>query len=136
MDATESKTTQHQALVIEDDSLLKGLFQRWLEHLGYGVRGCVSGAEALALLEADCEAVHLIVLDQHLSDTDGATLYPELRKLRPDARIVLCSAFEPEGILAAEYRARKIGRVKKPCYLAEFRAALAEAGAAPLPAEG
>jgi len=112
------------AVVVEDDQLLNRLFVKWLERLGYSVTSCHSGAEVLAHLRENPAALSLILLDQHLSDTNGANLYPLIREFQAEARVVVCSAFEPEGRLAAVHRAGGIGFVKKPCFFTDLVKAL------------
>lgn len=122
MNMDEQDGAEKHALVIEDDALLNKLFGKWFERLGYSVHHAFTGKEGLSALEQRTYTV--VMLDQHLPDTTGAELYPKLRELTPNALVVLCSAFEPEGHLREVVRRGEASFVRKPCFYADLVAAL------------
>jgi CheY-like chemotaxis protein len=78
-------------LCIDDD--LKGLQVRQLvlENAGYSVLTACSGREGLELFSAHCVAA--VVLDYAMPEMDGGQVAAELRRLKPEVKILLLSAY-------------------------------------------
>jgi len=87
------------AIILLVDDNPHGLVARRtvLEELGYSIRACLSGAEALQLFAA--ETVDLVITDFRMPNMDGVQLIARLRQLRLDLPIILLSGFvEPLGL--------------------------------------
>ena len=85
-------------ILLVDDSA-DGLLVRkaLLEEMGCRVRVAVNGVEALEKFES--EAFDVIVTDYRMPRMDGIELIQHVRKINPNARIVLLSGFvEPLGL--------------------------------------
>ena len=68
-----------------------------LEELGYRVRTCLSGAEALELFAS--QRVDLMITDFRMPNMDGVELISRIRQQRADLPIILLSGFvEPLGL--------------------------------------
>lgn len=84
-------------LLVDDnrDGLLARRFL--LEELGYQVQIAKSGEEGLKLFEASNFSV--VVTDYRMPRMNGVELIDRIRKVKPDARIILLSGFvEPLGL--------------------------------------
>jgi CheY-like chemotaxis protein len=62
-----------------------------LEHLGYRVLTANSGREGLALFAT--HPVTAVVLDYRMPEMDGGQVAAEIRRLKPDVKILLLSAY-------------------------------------------
>jgi CheY-like chemotaxis protein len=62
-----------------------------LEQLGYRVLTATSGREGLALFAA--HPVTTVVLDYRMPEMDGGQVAAELRRLKPEVKILLLSAY-------------------------------------------
>ena len=122
-----------RVLYVDDDRVNALLFAEMCRLLaGVEVETAGSGAEALELLEEF--RPDLLVLDLHLSDTDGAALMPLLRqRLGAPVRAVLCSADTAEAVQARARAAGFDGWLTKPIELEALRAQLVHSAAASLP---
>ena len=96
---TPSARVHPGATILLVDDNPHGLIARRtvLEELGYRVRICESGAEALELFAA--QPVDLVITDFRMPAMDGVELITRIRQVRPDLPIILLSGFvEPLGL--------------------------------------
>jgi CheY-like chemotaxis protein len=80
-------------LFVDDEEALALLGQKMLEHLGYHVVVSTSSVEALDLFRATPYRFDLVVTDQTMPHMTGEALARELRRIRPDIPIILCTGF-------------------------------------------
>lgn len=107
-------------LVIEDELALRTLLRVSLEAKGYRVRTVADGGEALEFLLGDPGRLDAVVLDLNLPRVSGVEVYPTLRRLAPDAAVLVLS-----GNVSAEARAELEASgqpvfLSKPCRLGEL----------------
>src|SRR5579862_7598169 len=92
-------TCSPQILLVDDNP--DGLVVRkaLLDELGYRVQLAGNGEEGLKLYEAS--NFDVVVTDYRMPRMDGVELIGRIRKLNPNARIILLSGFvEPLGLTA------------------------------------
>ena len=80
-------------LFIDDEETIVRVGQHMLERLGYQAVVCTS---SLAALEAFRQTPHhfdLVITDQTMPHMTGEVLARELRRIRPDIPIILCTGF-------------------------------------------
>ena len=80
-------------LFVDDEAALVQLGQRMLTRLGYKVTACQSSVEALQRFQQAPQDFDLVVTDQTMPEMTGDRLTHELRQLRPDIPIVMCTGF-------------------------------------------
>jgi CheY-like chemotaxis protein len=80
-------------LVAEDDSRVQKLVKAVLERLGYSVRMCSSGAEALAVASQPQESLDLLITDVIMPGLSGADLAREIKAIRPGLKILFMSGY-------------------------------------------
>ena len=114
---------QGHILFVEDEKSLAKLGEEALKRLGYEVRVCTSGSEALEVFRAEPFRFDAVVTDQTMPKMTGEVLSQELLRIRPDVPIILCTGFThlitPEKAKAIGIRAflmkpllaRDLGRV-------------------------
>jgi PAS domain S-box-containing protein len=116
----EIPTGTESVLVVEDELALRTLLRVSLEAKGYRVRTVADGGEALELLLGDPGRIDAVVLDLNLPRVSGVEVYPTIRRLVPDAAVLVLS-----GNVSAEARAEleSSGQpvfLSKPCRLGEL----------------
>ena len=80
-------------LFIDDEAMLTRLSQQLLERLGYTVTAYTSSVEALEAFRSDPRRFDLVITDQTMPHLTGDMLVGDLRQLRPDLPIILCTGF-------------------------------------------
>jgi signal transduction histidine kinase/ActR/RegA family two-component response regulator len=80
-------------LFVDDEEILTLLMQEMLKQLGYDVEVKTSSVEALALFRAAPERFDLVITDQTMPLMSGDALAQELRAIRPDIPIILCTGY-------------------------------------------
>ncbi|MBI5538094.1 MAG: response regulator [Deltaproteobacteria bacterium] len=78
-------------LLVDDNAVVRDVLERILRMNGYDVVAVASGEEAVAMYRALSAAVDLVLLDMCMPGMDGYDTYRELRGIRADVRVILCS---------------------------------------------
>jgi PAS domain S-box-containing protein len=91
-------------LVVDDEPAIVELLRKVLGQLGYRVHTCVDSVAALDLFRDRPEAFDLVISDQTMPDLSGDRLLAELRRIRPELPVILCSGFS-ETVSAEQARA-------------------------------
>ncbi len=91
-------------LVVDDEASLVKMVSKHLQDLGYRVTAGTSSAEALALFRSDPRAVDLLVTDMTMPEMTGDQLAREVKAIRPDLPVILCTGFSEtiDGLNAAD----------------------------------
>ena len=91
--AAAEATGKGRILFVDDEVALVRMAEKALTKLGYAVVGETRSLSALDLFRQDPDAFDLIVTDQTMPGLTGDALIGEVRKLRDDIPIVLCTGF-------------------------------------------
>jgi PAS domain S-box-containing protein len=86
---------QERLLVVDDEEALARLEGEVLTGLGYEVTVCTGSREALETFRATPERFDLVLTDQTMPQMTGDVLARELRRIRPDIPVILCSGYSP-----------------------------------------
>lgn len=93
-------------LFVDDEIALTHLGQAMLDRLGYRAVVRTSAPEALELFRATPHQFDLVITDQTMPQMTGETFVRELRRIRPDIPVILCTGFS--HTMTAE-KARTLG---------------------------
>jgi PAS domain S-box-containing protein len=80
-------------LFVDDEEILTLMMQEMLKQLGYDVEVRTSSLEALATFRAQPERFDLVITDQTMPLMSGDVLAQELRAIRPELPIILCTGY-------------------------------------------
>ncbi|MEE8395280.1 MAG: ATP-binding protein, partial [bacterium] len=97
-------------LFVDDEEPIAKLGKISLERFGYTVTAAMDGRQALEIFAAAPAFFDLVVTDRTMPNMTGETLAQQLRKLRPDLPIILCTG-HGEAISAESSEAIGIGSV-------------------------
>ncbi len=78
-------------LVVEDEGSLRELLCTILEPRGYKVITANDGARAVDILLSEPSTIHVVLLDLNLPQLNGIDVYKTLRRLRPEAKVIIIS---------------------------------------------
>ena len=93
-------------LFVDDEEDLVFLVGQLLESLGYEVATRTNGKDALKLFREQPDRFDLVITDMSLPGMTGERLAEQIRKIRRDTPIILCTGF---GEDISKERARKMG---------------------------
>ena len=84
-------------LLVEDEEAVRAFAARALASRGYTVHEAGTGMEALEVMEETGGDVDLVVSDVVMPEMDGPSLLVELRKTRPDLKIIFVSGYAEDA---------------------------------------
>jgi PAS domain S-box-containing protein len=80
-------------LFVDDEVAIVDMGRQILEHLGYRVTTRTSSIEALELFRANPERFDVVITDMTMPNMTGVELSSEIRRVRADIPIILCTGF-------------------------------------------
>ncbi len=101
-------------LLIEDEEIVMDVNQMLLERLGYRVLTAKTGEEAIHIVNTADGDIDLAILDIVLPDMGGEAVYPLLKKVRPDLKVLVCSGCSIDGPAQEILDAGAQGFLQKP----------------------
>ena len=118
-------------LIAEDEEPLRALTARALTDSGHEVVTAVDGADALDIMTREGGRFDLLLTDIRMPLMDGIALALSVARDHPKIVILLMTAYADQRERAANLDALIQDVVLKPFTLAEIKAAVADALAAP-----
>ena len=113
-------------LLVDDEDMVLEVGTRVLEKLHYAVLKAENGRNAVALFARHLDQVVLVILDLNMPGMSGGAVFEELRKLKPDVKILLTSGYglggQTQGLLASG----GCGFIQKPFTIAALTQRLSE----------
>jgi excisionase family DNA binding protein len=111
--------TRKQILVVDDDPNIGRQFKRVLQQERCTVDIASQGSEALERVKE--QVYDLIFLDLVLPDMDGAQTFARIRKIDPDAHVVLMTGYPDSELVSKAMRYGAISLLIKPIPSSEIR---------------
>ena len=109
-------------LIIDDEAVVRRLFEAILAEDGYSVTGTATARHGLSLLQ-DTE-FDLIIADMSLPDADGLDLIREIRHDFPHMKVLAVSGFMEGPLRQMAISAGATGTLGKPAAPGEVRQAV------------
>ena len=118
--------TEKTLLILDDDSPLRSRLCRAMETRGFDVIDAGTVSDGIDLVRKTPPAY--AILDIKLDDGTGLSLVPELRKKRPDCRIIMLTGFGNIATAVAAVKAGALDYLPKPADPDQIAAALLQTG--------
>ncbi|SDB01810.1 Signal transduction histidine kinase, nitrogen specific [Desulfonatronum thiosulfatophilum] len=91
-----NSTIPELVLVVDDEEMVRELSVEALQHLGYSVLVAEDGLDGVRIFKEYQEHIGCVILDLMMPNMDGVTAFAELRKIRKDIPVILCSGYSPQ----------------------------------------
>ncbi len=78
-------------LIVDDEATVQAIERATLENFGYRVVTAANGVEALSQIKSIPEPFDLVITDLAMPLMDGSELIAELRKIRPELKVIAAS---------------------------------------------
>jgi len=108
-----AQTSQATVLVVEDETRLRQAVSKMLGKRGFSVIEAPDGTAALAAIREQKNPINVLLLDITLPGASGPEVLQEARRLRPEMRVVVTSAY-PEEVAAAYLESTIEHFIRKP----------------------
>ncbi len=108
-------------LVVDDEESNCALTRHMLRQMGYEVASAADGREGVAVFREMADSNPLVLLDLTMPHLDGAAAFAQLRRIRPDLRVIMMSGYNEHSI-ATQFAGKGLpGFIQKPFRLSELR---------------
>lgn len=107
-------------LIVDDEEMIRNICRRALIKKGYEVISASDGEEAVSVFEENSSDIGCVVLDLKMPKMDGITAFREMRKIKPDIKVILTSGYtenEASGLFSDE---GLNGFIQKPYIIKEL----------------
>ncbi|MGB5615790.1 MAG: response regulator [Desulfobacterales bacterium] len=123
---TELFKGDETVLLIDDEQVIIEVGQEILKTLGYNVLVATSGPEALQIFRRKKDAIALVILDMVMPGMSGGETFDQLKTIKPDVRVLLCSGYSLSGQATEILDRGCSGFIQKPFKLKELSFKLRE----------
>lgn len=110
LQSTES--SKISVLVVDDDEIIRLLFQDTLEEEGHSVVAAGNSTECIECVKR--QDFDLVFLDLKMPDMDGAELLKQLRSLKPRLPVTVITGYPGSQLMAKALQQGPLGVMEKP----------------------
>ena len=96
---TPVKGGSETILIAEDDDAVRGLIKTVLTEHGYSIIEAVDGEDAIDRFTKTEKRIDLIILDTVMPKKNGREVYDEIKKIKPDSKVIFTSGYTRDIIL-------------------------------------
>jgi signal transduction histidine kinase len=101
-------------LFADDEDQVRDVGRRILERLGFSVVCARDGSEAVAAFAESPDLFERVILDLSMPGMDGIETWAELRRIKPDVSVVICSGHGRREILQRVAPLQPAAIIEKP----------------------
>jgi CheY-like chemotaxis protein len=101
-------------LIAEDDAAVRALVKEALEQSGYTVIEAVDGEDAVGVFAKNRDRVRLLILDVIMPKKNGKQVYEEIRKDRPDVKVIFSSGYTADILYKKRFLDEDFSFISKP----------------------
>lgn len=111
--AVNPAQSERQVLVVDDDPMVHKVVEVALTRLNVRVLRCADGASALRAVDAEPDAVDLVVLGLSMPGMSGAELFAQLAVRAPELPVMIVSGYSEEEVSELQGD-QLVGFLRKP----------------------
>lgn len=113
-------------LLVDDEEMILNTGRAMLEQIGYSVLTADSGMAAVDIVSENGGKIDLVVLDMIMPKMGGRETFEQIKKHRPDLRVLLSSGYSIDGQAGRILEQGCDGFIQKPFTLRELSAKVRE----------
>jgi len=110
----DRKTRKGTILLIDDEEVVRELGRDILEAYSYHVLLAVHGGEGVRIFNENKDLIDLVILDMIMPEKSGKQTFQELKAIKPDVKILLCSGYGQEVYFQELFDLGARGFLQKP----------------------
>ena len=104
-------------LVVDDEDTVRGVCKEMVQALGYAVITACDGQEGVDTFRKYASQIDCVILDMSMPRMDGMQALAELRRVRPDVRVVLSSGYTEHEATRRVAGGAAVAFIQKPYVL-------------------
>lgn len=104
----------YNLLIVDDDPHYLDMVCEEVASEGHSFVKAPDGAGAIELYRGNASEIDLVLLDIIMPGMDGVSVFEELKKINPLAKIILCSGYSNQGTVRSLIAAGAAGFIQKP----------------------
>ena len=108
-------------LVVDDEEAVRAVAIAFVQRLGFQTISAADGEEALRLFEKYAGEITCVLLDLTMPRMDGLSAFRQMRRLRPDVKVILCSGYDEHEATKRFISEGLSGFIQKPYNLRDLR---------------
>jgi two-component system cell cycle sensor histidine kinase/response regulator CckA len=116
----EARIGTGTVLIVDDERPILDITGQMLRKRGFTVHVCASPIEALEFYRGRYAEIDLVILDMRMPEMEGRTVFHEMKKINPDARVLVSSGYSLDGEAEDMLREGAAGFVQKPFRIAQL----------------
>ncbi len=109
-------------LVVDDEEKICVVAKKMLGRMGFDALTASDGCEGVEVFREHADEIVCVLLDLTMPNMDGEETLHELRRIRPDVKVLLCSGYNVQRVTQQE----RVGFIQKPYRMAALREKLSE----------
>jgi two-component system cell cycle sensor histidine kinase/response regulator CckA len=109
------------ALVVDDEDAVRQLCATFVGRLGLKTLQAADGKQAIELFREHAEEIACVVLDLNMPQLDGVGTFRELKRLRPNVQVILCSGYNEQEATQHFYGEGLAAFIQKPYHLQDLK---------------
>jgi len=125
-DTAEAWRGRGTVLIADDEESIRAVGKQALCRMGFSVLTAVNGREAIEIFGAHADEIVCVLLDLTMPHMDGEQAFGELRRIRPDVKVILCSGYNEQDATRHFVGKGLTGFIQKPYDLSALREKLME----------
>ena len=114
----------HTALLVDDSATVRSVGKAMLERLGMTVLVACDGREAVEVFAQHANEIDCVLLDLTMPHMDGEQAFHELRRIRPDVRVIMSSGYNEQEVTQRFVGQGIAGFIHKPYELQKLASVL------------
>lgn len=119
--AISEQTVTGTVLVVDDEESLRDIASDLLAELGMKVITAENGRKAVDMVAKRKQEISLILLDMIMPELNGRDCYQEIKKIMPDAKVVICTGYAPREMMSELLEEGVLDVIRKPFRLSELK---------------